>query len=379
MGIDLNRMPKLGFGLMRLPEKDGAIELGRVNDMVDRYMKSGMNYFDTAYVYHGGKSEVAARECLVKRYPRDSFMLATKLPAWEIKQEADIERIFKEQLERAGVDYFDFYLLHSIEDGSNYDVYEKYDCFSWGLRAKEQGRIRHLGFSFHGTPELLEKVLDKHPEMEFVQIQLNYLDRTNPVVHSQKLYDILHARNIPIIVMEPVRGGMLANMAPEIEAKFKARQPDKSVASWALRYVASLPGVMTTLSGMSTEEQMDDNIRTFTDFEPIAADEMKIIDEVTDEILSIPQIGCTACKYCTDGCPMHISIPDVFRTINTLRRYPDDWRAKNFYSGVASRGGRAADCVGCGQCEGVCPQHLPIIDLLKEAAGILDADAGMQA
>ena len=374
MGIDLNRMPKLGFGLMRLPEKDGAIDLARVNDMVDRYMKAGMNYFDTAYVYHGGKSEVAARECLVKRYPRDSFMLATKLPAWEIKKEADIERIFREQQERAGVDYFDFYLLHSIEDGSNYDVYEKYDCFSWGLRAKEQGRIKHLGFSFHGTPELLEQVLDKHPEMEFVQIQLNYLDRTNPVVHSQKLYDILHARNIPIIVMEPVRGGMLANMAPDIEAKFKARQPDKSVASWALRYVASLPGVMTTLSGMSTEEQMDDNIRTFTDFEPIADDEMKIIDEVTDAILSIPQIGCTACKYCTDGCPMHISIPDVFRTINTLRRYPDDWRAKNFYSGVASRGGKAADCVECGQCEGVCPQHLPIIKLMKEAAEILDAD-----
>lgn len=376
MEIDMSKMPKLGFGLMRLPEKDGAIELDQVNDMVDRYMKAGMNYFDTAYVYHGGKSEVAARECLVKRYPRESFMLATKLPAWEIKKEADIDRIFNEQRERAGVDYFDFYLLHSIEDGSNYEVYEKFDCFSWGLKAKEQGLIRHLGFSFHGTPELLEKVLDKHPEMEFVQIQLNYLDRTNPVVHSQKLYDILHERNIPIIVMEPVRGGMLANMAPEIEAKFKARQPDKSVASWALRYVGSLPGVMTILSGMSTEEQMDDNIGTFTNFEPLADDEMKIIDEVTDEILSIPQIGCTACKYCTDGCPMHISIPDVFRTINTLRRYPDDWRAKNFYSGVVSRGGRAADCVGCGQCEGVCPQHLPIIDLLKEAAGILDTDAG---
>lgn len=376
MAIDLSRMPRLGFGLMRLPEKDGAIDLARVNDMVDRYMKSGMNYFDTAYVYHGGKSEVAARECLVKRYPRESFMLATKLPAWEIKKEADIERIFKEQQERAGVDYFDFYLLHSIEDGSNYDVYEKYDCFSWGLRAKKQGRIRHLGFSFHGTPELLEKVLDRHPEMEFVQIQLNYLDRTNPVVHSQKLYDILHERNIPIIVMEPVRGGMLANMAPEIEARFKARQPDRSVASWALRYVGSLPGVMTILSGMSTEEQMDDNIGTFTDFQPLAADEMKIIDEVTDAILSIPQIGCTACRYCTDGCPAHISIPDVFRAINTLRRYPDDWRAKNFYSGVVSRSGRAVDCVACGQCEGVCPQHLPIIKLMKEAAEILDAGAG---
>ncbi|MCR5620887.1 MAG: aldo/keto reductase [Treponema sp.] len=372
MGIDLDKMAKLGFGLMRLPEKDGAIDLARVNDMVDRYMKTGMNYFDTAYVYHGGKSEVAARECLVKRYPRESFMIATKLPAWEIKKEADIDRIFKEQCERAGVDYFDFYLLHSIEDGSNYEVYEKYDCFSWGLKMKEAGRIRHFGFSFHGSPELLEKVLDKHPEMEFVQIQLNYLDRTNPVVQSQRLYDILWERKIPMIIMEPVRGGMLANMAPEIEAKFKAKRPDSSVASWALRYVGSLPGVMTILSGMSSEEQMEDNIKTFTNFEPLTNEEFKIINEVTDEILRIPQIGCTACKYCTDGCPMHISIPDVFRTINTLRRYPDDWRAKNFYSGVASRGGKAADCVECGQCEGVCPQHLPIISLLKDAAKILD-------
>ena len=372
MSIDTGRMPRLGFGLMRLPEKDGEIDFARVNGMVDTYMKSGMNYFDTAYVYHGGKSEVAARECLVKRYPRESFMLATKLPAWEIKQESDIERIFNEQCERAGVDYFDFYLLHSIEDGSNYEVYEKYDCFSWGLKMKEAGKIRHLGFSFHGSPELLEKVLDKHPESEFVQIQLNYLDRTNPVVQSERLYNILHERNIPIIIMEPVRGGMLASFAPEIEEKFKKKRPDKSIASWAFRYVASLPGVMTTLSGMSTEGQMTDNIATFTDFEAITDEEMKIIDEVTDELLRIPQIGCTACKYCTPGCPMNISIPDVFRTVNTLRRYPDDWRAKNFYSGLTTRYGKAADCIACGQCESVCPQHLPIINLLKDAAGILD-------
>ena len=374
MGIDFNKIPKLGFGLMRLPEKEGVIDIERVKTMVDKYMKSGMNYFDTAYIYHGGKSETAAREALVKHYPRESFMIATKLPAWEIKQESDIERIFSEQCERAGVEYFDFYLLHSIEDGSNYDTYEKYDCFNWGLKKKEEGRIKHFGFSFHGSPELLEQVLDKHPEMEFVQIQLNYLDRTNPVVRSQKLYDILHKRNIPMIIMEPVRGGMLANMAPDIEAKFKAARPNDSVASWALRYVASLEGVMTVLSGMSTEEQMDDNIKTFTKFEPITADEMKIIDEVTDEILRIPQIGCTACRYCTDGCPAKISIPDVFRTVNTLRRYPDDWRAKNFYSGLVSRSGKASDCLSCGQCEGVCPQHLPIIDLLKEAAGILDTE-----
>ena len=294
MGIDFNKMSKLGFGLMRLPEKDGEIDIERVKTMVDKYMNAGLNYFDTAYVYHGGKSEVAAREAVVKRYPRESFMLATKLPAWEIKQESDIERIFSEQCERAGVDYFDFYLLHSIEDGSNYDTYVKYDCFNWGLKKKEEGRIKHIGFSYHGSPELLEKIVDAHPEMEFVQIQLNYLDRTNPVV--QKLYDILHKRNIPIIIMEPVRGGMLANMAPELEAKFKAKRPNDSVASWALRYVASLEGVMTVLSGMSTEEQMEDNIKTFSNFEPVTDDEMKIIDEVTDEILRIPQIGCTACK-----------------------------------------------------------------------------------
>ncbi len=372
MSIDLTKMPKLGFGLMRLPETNGSIDIEHVCKMVDAYMSAGMNYFDTAYVYHGGRSEVAAREALVKRYPRDSFMLATKLPAWEIKKESDIDRIFNEQLERAGVDYFDLYLLHSIEDGNNYEVYEKYDCFSWGLKMKEEGKIKHLGFSYHGSPELLEEVLDKHPETEFVQIQLNYLDRSNPVVRSQQLYDILEKRNIPIIVMEPVRGGMLADLGPEINEKFKAKRSDKSVASWALRFVGSLPGVMTILSGMSNEEQMADNISTFTDFETLDEAEMQLIDEVTADILKVPQIGCTACKYCTPGCPMKISIPDVFRTVNTLRRYPDDWRAKNFYNGVASRGGKAGDCVACGQCESVCPQHLPIIELLKEASQILD-------
>ena len=372
MSIDLKTMPKLGFGMMRLPEKDGKIDREQVCRMVDMYMEAGMNYFDTAYVYHGGRSEIAAREALVKRWPRDSFMLATKLPAWEIKKPEDVERIFNEQLDRAGVEYFDFYLLHSIEDGSNYDTYEKYDCFDWCMKRKAEGKIHHFGFSYHGSPELLVKILDKHPEVEFVQIQYNFLDRTNPVVRSQELYQILSSRNIPIIVMEPVRGGMLANMPPEIEAKYKAKNPDRSVASWALRFVGSQPGVMTILSGMSNEQQMSDNIGTFKDFEPLSDDEFAIIDEVTNELLSMPQIGCTACKYCCDGCPMSISIPDVFRTVNTLRRYPNDWRSRNFYSGVVQRGGKASDCIGCGQCESVCPQHLPIIELMKEAAEILD-------
>ena len=372
MSIDLEKMPKLGFGLMRLPENEGVIDLDQVSRMVDRYLEAGFNYFDTAYVYHGGRSETAAREALVKRHKRESFMLATKLPAWEIKKKEDIERIFQEQLDRTGAGYFDFYLLHSIEEGNNYDTYEKYDCFEWGLKKKEEGKIRHFGFSFHGSPELLEQVLDKHPEVEFVQIQLNYLDRTNPVVRSQRLYEILRDRKIPIMVMEPGRGGMLAKMSPEAEAKFKKARPDKSTASWALRFVGSLPGIMTILSGMSNEEQMEDNLNTFRSFEPLTDSEFQVINEVTEEVLSIPQIGCTACKYCCDGCPKGILIPDVFRTINTLRRYPDDWRSKNFYSGLVTRNGKASDCIACGQCESVCPQHLPIIELMKEAAKVLD-------
>ena len=374
MSIDLNTMPKLGFGMMRLPEKDGKIDIGHVCRMVDQYMQAGMNYFDTAYVYHGGHSEEAVREAIAKRYPRESFMVATKLPAWCMKAPEDRDRIFNEQLERCGLDYFDFYLLHSIEDGGNGETYEKLDCFSWGLQKKAEGKIRHFGFSFHGSPEYLEQVLDVHPEVEFVQIQLNYADWENPVVRSGKLYKILHSRNIPMIIMEPVKGGTLARLAPELEAKYRAARPDASVASWALRFVGSLPGVMTILSGMSTEEQMQDNIRTFTDFEPLTEKEMELVQEVRSIMLNVPQIGCTACRYCTDGCPMHIPIPDVFRAVNTMTLYQEVFRPKAFYGGLVGQGyGRASDCIGCGQCEGVCPQHLPIISLLKDAAEKLDS------
>ena len=374
MSIELNTVPKLGFGLMRLPEKDGKIDIAHVSRMVDTYMQAGMNYFDTAYVYHGGNSEKAILEALVKRWPRDSFMLATKLPAWCLKEPADRDRIFNEQLERCGVDYFDFYLLHSIEDGGNGDTYERLDCFSWGLQKKAEGKIRHFGFSFHGSPAYLTQVLDRHPEVEFVQIQLNYADWKNPVVRSGELYEILHARNIPMIIMEPVKGGTLASLTPELEAMYKAARPEASVASWALRFVGSLPGVMTILSGMSTEEQVRDNIGTFTGFEPLTGEERELVDRVRNIMLNVPQIGCTSCRYCTPGCPMNISIPDVFRAVNTMNLYGDVFRPKAFYGGVIGQGhGRAADCIGCGQCESVCPQHLPIIDLLKDAAGKLDA------
>ena len=373
MSIDLTKMPKLGFGLMRLPEKDGEIDLERVCHMADAYIQAGMNYFDTAYVYHGGNSEKIVKEVLSKRYPRDKFMLATKLPAWNMKVPEDRDRIFNEQLERCGVEYFDFYLLHSLEDGGNGETYDRLDCFNWGLQKKAEGKIRHFGFSFHGSPEYLIKTLDAHPEIEFVQIQLNYADWENPVVRSGELYEILRSRNIPMVIREPVKGGTLAALTPELEAMYKAVQPDASAASWALRFVASLPGVMTILSGMSTEEQMEDNIATFTKFEPLSAEEKVLVEKVRDIMMNVPQIGCTSCRYCTPGCPMHISIPDVFRAVNTMMIYHDEFRPKAFYNSFIGRGfGRASACIACGQCEGVCPQHLPIIDLLKDASSRLD-------
>ncbi|MBO7729577.1 MAG: aldo/keto reductase [Lachnospiraceae bacterium] len=370
--IDVNSMPKLGFGLMRLPESEGKIAHEEVCRMVDAYMDAGMNYFDTAYVYHSGLSEVEAGKAIVERYPRESFMLATKLPAWELKTKDDRERIFNEQLERSGAGYFDYYLLHSVEEG-NINTYESLDCFNWAIQKKEEGKIKHFGFSFHGSPELLEETLTKHPETEFVQIQLNYLDWNNPVVRSGRLYEILHERNIPMIIMEPVKGGTLASLKPELEEKYKAVKPDASIASWAFRFVASLPGVTTILSGMSNEDQMQDNLNTFSNFEPLSDEEKSVVEEVTKIMMDIPQIGCTACKYCCDGCPQNISIPDVFRVINTMNLYNEEFRPKQFYGGLVKSGhGRAADCVACGQCESVCPQHLPIISLMQEAAKKLD-------
>ena len=373
MSIDLAKMPKLGFGLMRLPEKDGQIDLDQVCQMADAYLAAGLNYFDTAYVYHGGNSEKIVKEALAKRHPRDSFTVATKLPAWCMKVEADRDRILDEQLERCGLDYFDFYLLHSVEDGGNGDTYDRLNCWDWAVQKKAEGKLRHFGFSFHGSPEYLEKTLDAHPEVEFVQIQLNYADWENPVVRSGQLYEILRRRNIPMVIMEPVKGGTLASLTPELEAKFRAARPDCSIASWALRFVASLPGVMTILSGMSSPEQMADNLKTFTHFEPLSDAEKAVVEEVRTVMMSVPRIGCTACRYCTDGCPMSIAIPDVFRAVNTMRLYHEEFRPKAFYGGLVGQGhGRAADCVACGQCEGVCPQHLPIIELMKEASGLLD-------
>jgi predicted aldo/keto reductase-like oxidoreductase len=367
MSINIDEMPKIGFGLMRLPEKDGAIDIEQVSQMADAYMEAGFNYFDTAYVYHSGNSEKAVKEAIVKRYPRESFTIATKLPAWFLHTPEDRDKVFEEQLDRCGLDYFDYYLLHSLEDGNNYDTYEKYDCFNWGIKKRDEGKIRHFGFSFHGTPELLVQVLDKHPEIEFVQIQLNYADWDNKIVHSGELYEILRDRNIPMIIMEPAKGGKLANLDDECAEILKAIRPEKSIASWAFRYVGSLSGIATILSGMSTPEQMEDNINTFKDFEPLSEEELAAIDKVKEIMNRVELAGCTSCKYCVEGCPMGISIPDVISAVNTKRKFPGDMRPQFFYNGLVDRYSHASDCIACGQCEGVCPQHLPIISLMQEA------------
>ena len=372
--IDLAKMPRLGFGLMRLPEKSGKIDLEQVKKMVDLYMASGFNYFDTAYVYHGGHSEEVLRSAVVERYPRDSFYAATKLPAWKMTKAADRDRIFEEQLRRAGLSYYDFYLLHSVEEG-NYDgKYSKYDCFSWALKQKAEGKIRHFGFSFHGKPALLRRILREHPEVEFVQIQLNYIDWTNPEICSGELYSILQEAGLPVIVMEPVKGGSLASLPPEAASLLHGLRPQASTASWALRFVGSLPGVMTILSGMSDEAQMKDNLATFSPFVPLSEEEQDAIGQVRSRLLSIPQIACTRCRYCVDGCPAGIEIPSVFKTVNALRLYPGDARLTESYTGDIAHGhGRAQSCLHCGQCEAVCPQHLPIVNLMEEAARLLDS------
>ncbi len=373
MQIDPQKMPKLGFGLMRLPENDGVIDFPQVCRMVDLYMENGFNYFDTAYVYHYGNSEKIVKSALVERYPRDSFTVATKLPGWMLQRREDIERIFLEQLVRTGAGFFDYYLIHSIEEGENYEKHLALGSFEWAAEKKRQGLIRHLGFSFHGTPELLRRILDDHPEFEFVQIQLNYVDWDNPLIQSGALYNILRERDIPIIVMEPVKGGSLADPVPAVKKIFSELPGAPAPASLALRFVGSLDGIGTILSGMSTEEQMRENIRTFSSFSKLTPEEDEAIRKAVEIIKNTPLIGCTSCRYCCEGCPQQIPIPDIFRIINSIRQYNDVFRGKAQYAHKTKSAGKASDCVACGQCESVCPQHLGIIDLLAEASGILDA------
>lgn len=361
-------MKKLGFGLMRLPMKDGAIDIEQVKKMVDLFIEKGFTYFDTAWMYCGFNSEPAVKTALVERHPRDSFTLATKLNAAFFDSFEGRDEIFNAQLDKTGAGYFDYYLLHGIDDG-NYEKFVKFDCFNWLQQKKAAGLVRHAGFSYHGTAKLLDAILTDHPETEFVQLQLNYLDWDSQWIQSGACYEVATKHGVPVVVMEPVKGGTLARVPADVEKMMRDHAPDMSPASWAIRYVASLPNVMMVLSGMSNIEQMEDNLGYMENFQPLSDEEKALVVKAGEMINAQIAIPCTGCSYCVDGCPQKIAIPQYFSLYNEdMREHLEEkgWTV-NFsnYAHLTEKRGAARDCVECGQCEGICPQHLPIIEHLK--------------
>jgi len=365
---------KLGFGLMRLPLKDvndsGSIDTEEMCRMVDMFLDRGFTYFDTAWMYCDYKSENAVKTCITDRHQRDKYTITTKLHAGYLKTEDDRDRIFNTQLEKTGAGYFDYYLLHDM-GRRNFEVYERLNCFEWIAEKKRRGEIRHMGFSFHDNADFLDEVLTKHPEMEFVQLQINYLDWENAGIQSHKCHDVAAKHGKPVIVMEPVKGGTLANVPAGVQKLYRDYNPDASIPSWAIRFAASQPQVKLVLSGMSNMQQLDDNTSYMQDFKPLSEEELSLIWKAVNIINEGVAIPCTACSYCTDGCPMNIPIPKYFSLYNAeLQEIPDkDFTVQsNYYERLTQTFGAADACIECGQCENICPQHLPIRKYLKDVA-----------
>lgn len=370
-------MKKLGFGCMRLPlynkDDDKSINMIEFKRMIDTYMNNGFNFFDTAYMYHDYQSEIALNIALIKRYPRDSFILEDKLPTMFLKKQEDVERIFNEQLEKTGAGYFDYYLLHNLNENT-YKNAEKFKCFDFLSKIKQEGKAKHIGFSFHGQPDLLEYLLKTYPQVEVVLIQINYIDWLNPGINSKLCYEIASKYGKRIHVMEPLKGGTLANLNEDISSIFKSYNKDASIASWAIRYVASLSNVSIVLSGMSSFNQLNDNVSYMKDFKPLNDEEYNVLNNVVNKINSTIAIPCTACQYCVEGCPKKIAIPKYFHLYISLKQQSSDsWSSqKVYYENIAKQHGRASECISCGRCERSCPQHLKIISYLKDVASTFE-------
>ncbi len=363
---------KLGFGLMRLPMKDGKVDMEQTKQMVDLFMSRGFSYFDTAYGYINETSEGAAKEALVDRSPRESFQLATKMPAFSgVDTPEEAQAMFWTSLKRAGVDYFDYYLLHNL-GFERTAVFEALGVWEFVAQQKAEGRIRHIGFSMHATASHLDEVLQKHPETDFVQLQINYADWENSIIQSRKCYEVARKHGKPVIIMEPVKGGALARLPKEAAELLEQAAPGASQASWAIRYAASLEGVLTVLSGMSTLEQMEDNVAFMENLKPMTPAEYEAISHVQAILAQTPQVPCTDCKYCLKDCPQRIAIPGIFKVYNDYLRYGDYDMVKGSYEWETSTREKAASCIACGLCEGVCPQSIPIIDELKKASAVFD-------
>lgn len=370
---------KLGFGLMRLPLQNAndaaSIDMETTKKMVDTFIERGFTYFDTAWMYCGFKSEDAAKECLVDRHPRNSFTLATKLHASFVKTKEDRDKIFEAQLKKTGVTYFDYYLLHDIGFG-HYKIYTDLDCFNWLAEKKKQGLVKHMGFSYHDNAEFLDKVLTEHPEMEFVQLQLNYLDWESSAIQSKLCYEVATKHGVPVWVMEPVKGGTLAQVPKAVAEMFQNYDPQMSIPSWAIRFAASLDNVKMVLSGMSNMEQLLDNTGYMSDFKPLTEDEKRMVYRAAAMINGNIAIPCTGCSYCTEGCPKKIAIPKYFSLYNAEMQEAEGkgWTPQGeYYERLTGTFGKAGDCIACGQCENACPQHLPVIEHLKTVAGYFES------